>query len=56
MDPKSDSKELTCDSNGGKTTELKVGTQIISTSWLSNRCKGSSFALVYVHTNKGTTI
>ncbi len=57
MDPKSDSKELTCDSNGGKTTELKVGTQnnqhVVA---IEQDGKGSSFALVYVHTNKGTTI
>lgn len=57
MDPKSDSKELTCDSQGGKTVELKVGTRdnqhVVA---VDPEGKGSSFALVYVRTNKGATI
>jgi hypothetical protein len=57
MNPKDDSKELTCDSHSGKTVELKVGTQenqhVVA---VDPDGTGSSFALVYVHTNKGTTI
>ena len=57
MDPKGDSEELSCDSHGGKTIELKVGTKgnqrVVA---VDPDGKGSSFALVYVHTNKGTTI
>jgi hypothetical protein len=57
MNPKDDSKELTCDSHSGKTVELKVGTQenqhVVA---IDPDGTGSSFALVYVHTNKGTTI
>jgi hypothetical protein len=57
MDPKDDSKELACDSHGGKTLELKVGTRenqhVVA---IDPDGKGSSFALVYVRTNKGTTI
>jgi hypothetical protein len=57
VDPKSDSKELTCDSQGGKTIELKVGTKdnqhVVS---VDSDGKGSSFTLVYVRTRTGNTI
>jgi hypothetical protein len=57
VNPKSDTQDLGCDSQGGKTVELKVGTkenQHVVT--VDSDGKGSSFALVYVRTNKGTTI
>jgi hypothetical protein len=57
VDPKSDSKDLSCDSQGGKTVELKVGTKenqhVVA---VDPDGKGSSFALVYVRTSKGATI
>ncbi len=57
MDQKDDSRELTCDSHSGKTIELKVGSRdnqhVVA---VDPDGKGSSFALVYVRTNKGTTI
>jgi hypothetical protein len=57
VDRKSDSKALTCDSQGGKTVELKVGTDanqhVVS---VDADGKGSSFTLVYVRTNSGSTI
>jgi hypothetical protein len=57
MEPKDDSKELSCDSHGGKTVELKVGSKenqhVVA---VDPDGKGSSFALVYVRTSKGTTI
>ena len=57
MDQKDDSRELTCDSHSGKTSELKVGSRdnqhVVA---VDPDGKGSSFALVYVRTNKGTTI
>jgi hypothetical protein len=51
-DPK-DSKELKCDENSGPVTELKVGTednQHLVAIEPRDASKGSSFALVYVHT------
>jgi hypothetical protein len=57
MDPRDDSKDLKCDSQGGKTVELKVGTKenqhVVA---VNPEGSGSSFALVYVRTNQGTTI
>jgi hypothetical protein len=57
MDQKDDSRDLACDSHGGKTVELKVGSKenqhVVA---IDPDGKGSSFALVYVRTNKGTTI
>lgn len=57
MDHQDGSKELTCDSHSGKTIELKVGTNdnqhVVA---VDPEGKGSSFALVYVRTTKGTTI
>lgn len=47
------SKELKCDENSGPVTELKVGTednQHIVAVEPADAGKGSSFALVYVHT------
>jgi hypothetical protein len=47
------SKELKCDENSGPVTELKVGTednQHIVAVEPADASKGSSFALVYVHT------
>ena len=48
-----DSKELKCDENSGPVTELKVGTEdnehIVAVE-PRDASKGSSFALVYVHT------
>jgi len=48
-----DSKELKCDENSGPVTELKVGTednQHIVAVEPREGGKGSTFALVYVHT------
>jgi hypothetical protein len=48
-----DSKELKCDENSGPVTELKVGTednQHIVAIEPRDVGKGSTFALVYVHT------
>jgi hypothetical protein len=48
-----DSKELKCDENSGPVTELKVGTednQHIVAVEPGEAGKGSTFALVYVHT------
>jgi hypothetical protein len=57
MTHKSGSHELSCDSNGGKTVELKVGTDenqhIVS---ITPEDKGSSFALVYVRMHGKDTI
>lgn len=57
VDQKGDSKELTCDSHGGKTVELKVGSRdnqhVVA---IDPDGKGSSFALVYVRANRGATI
>ncbi len=48
-----DSKELKCDENSGPVTELKVGTEdnehIVAVE-PRDASKGSSFALVYMHT------
>ena len=48
-----DSKELKCDENSGPVTELKVGTEenqhIVAVEPRDSK-KGSTFALVYVHT------
>jgi hypothetical protein len=49
-----DSKELKCDENSGPVTELKVGTednQHLVTVEPREAGKGSTFALVYVHTH-----
>lgn len=49
----SKSKELKCDENSGPVTELKVGTednQRVVAVEPGDSSKGSSFALVYVHT------
>jgi len=49
----SNSKELKCEENSGPVTELKVGTennQHIVAVEPGEKSKGSSFALVYVHT------
>jgi hypothetical protein len=49
-----DSKELKCDENSGPVTELKVGTednQHLVTIEPREAGKGSTFALVYVHTH-----
>jgi hypothetical protein len=49
-----DSKELKCDENSGPVTELKVGTednQHLVTIEPRGAGKGSTFALVYVHTH-----
>jgi hypothetical protein len=46
-------KELKCDENSGPVTELKVGTddnQHIVAVEPGEGCKGSNFALVYLHT------
>jgi hypothetical protein len=48
-----DSKELKCDDNSGPVTELKVGTednQHLVAIEPRDASKGSTFALVYVHT------
>ncbi len=60
-DPKVESKggseELTCDSESGKTVELKVGVKdnqhIVA---ITPEGKGATFALVYVRLNSGKTI
>jgi hypothetical protein len=52
-DKKSDNKPLKCDDNSGPVTELKVGTennQHIVAVEPGTENKGSTFALVYVHT------
>jgi len=49
----SESKELKCDDNPGKTVELKVGTednQHVVAVEPAEKGNGSTFALVYVHT------
>jgi hypothetical protein len=55
--PKNGSKDLACDSESGKTVELKVGSNdnqhVVS---VNPDGYGSSFTLVYVHTNSGNTI
>lgn len=57
MDHKQGSDEVMCDAHTGKTIELKVGTtQNQHVVAIDPDGKGSSFALVYVRTNKGTTI
>jgi hypothetical protein len=57
MTHKSDSHELSCDSDSGKTVELKVGTDenqhIVS---ITPEDKGASFALVYVRVHGKETI
>ena len=48
-----DSKELKCEENSGPVTELKVGTednQHVVAVEPRDASKGSTFALVYVHT------
>jgi hypothetical protein len=48
-----DSKELKCEDNSGPVTELKVGTednQHVVAIEPRDASKGSTFALVYVHT------
>lgn len=54
---KNDSKELACDSDGGKSVELKVGAsdnqRVVA---VDPDGKGCSFSLVYVRTNSGNTI
>ena len=48
-----DSKELKCEENSGPVTELKVGTennQHVVAIEPRDAGKGSTFALVYVHT------